>query len=138
MDARPGMIFVDTSFFFAVTEPSDRAHEEAMALLDEINGKPLVTTNHIRGETWTLMNSRSGHATATRFIEAVGASAVIQVNRVDRATEEDAFTWLKQHDERTYSFVDATSFAFMRENRITEALAFDGDFTAAGFVELRS
>ena len=40
-------------------------------------------------------------------------------------------------DERRYSFVDATSFALMRRRRITDALAFDGDFSAAGFVELR-
>jgi predicted nucleic acid-binding protein len=41
------------------------------------------------------------------------------------------------NDERPYSFVDATSFALMRKLRIEEALAFDGDFAAAGFVELR-
>ena len=37
----------------------------------------------------------------------------------------------------THSFVDARSFAVMRRNRIREALAFDGDFTAAGFLEAR-
>jgi predicted nucleic acid-binding protein len=43
-----------------------------------------------------------------------------------------------RHDEREYSFVDATSFAVMRSLRIREALAFDGDFAAAAFVELRA
>ena len=49
-----------------------------------------------------------------------------------------ALRWLRQHDEREYSFVDATSFALMRSLRIREALAFDGDFAAAGFIELRA
>jgi predicted nucleic acid-binding protein len=34
-----------------------------------------------------------------------------------------------------FHFVDAT--AIMRRDRIREALAFDDDFTAAGFVEVR-
>ncbi|MEA1902031.1 MAG: VapC toxin family PIN domain ribonuclease, partial [Actinomycetota bacterium] len=34
-------------------------------------------------------------------------------------------------------FVDATSFQVMINSRIDTALAFDGDFAAAGFVELR-
>jgi predicted nucleic acid-binding protein len=42
------------------------------------------------------------------------------------------------HNERPYSFVDATSFALMRRKRVPEALAFDGDFAAAGFNELRA
>jgi len=45
--------------------------------------------------------------------------------------------WLRQHDEREYSFVDATSFRVMRDRRLREALAFDDDFSAAGFVQLR-
>ncbi|MGH2926619.1 MAG: type II toxin-antitoxin system toxin 23S rRNA-specific endonuclease VapC20, partial [Solirubrobacteraceae bacterium] len=49
-----------------------------------------------------------------------------------------AWEWLRRHDEREYSFVDATSFALMRQLRLREALAFDGDFSAAGFVEVRA
>jgi predicted nucleic acid-binding protein len=46
--------------------------------------------------------------------------------------------WLVQRAEREYSFVDATSFALMRMLRIREALTFDADFAAAGFVALRA
>ncbi|MCY3806044.1 MAG: VapC toxin family PIN domain ribonuclease, partial [bacterium] len=48
-----------------------------------------------------------------------------------------AWDWLRRHDEREYSFVDATSFEVMRTRRLREALAFDNDFTAAGFTEMR-
>ena len=51
--------------------------------------------------------------------------------------EASALRWLRLHDEREYSFVDATSFAVMEGLHVTEAFAFDGDFAAAGFVELR-
>ena len=56
---------------------------------------------------------------------------------MSEALEREAIAWLRRHDERDYSFVDATSFALMRSLRIREALAFDGDFAAAGFTELR-
>ena len=60
------------------------------------------------------------------------------MHRVDRDLEDEAWAWLRLHDERPYSFVDATSFALMRKLRLTDALAFDGGFAAAGFNELRA
>ena len=56
---------------------------------------------------------------------------------MDSAIDERAWDWLARHDERSYSYVDATSFEIMRRERIAEALAFDGDFSVAGFVEVR-
>lgn len=50
------------------------------------------------------------------------------------AVEREAWDWLRDHDERVSSLVDATGFAVMRR-RLHEALTFDGDFAAAGFVE---
>lgn len=45
------------------------------------------------------------------------------------------------HGFRTASFLaparERGSFAVMRHQRLTEALAFDGDFAAAGFIEVR-
>ena len=61
----------------------------------------------------------------------------VSVVLVDDAIDERAWAWLRQHDERSYSYVDATSFEIMRRERLTEALAFDGDFSAAGFIEVR-
>jgi predicted nucleic acid-binding protein len=61
----------------------------------------------------------------------------VQIVHVDEATEAEAWRRLRARGEREYSFVDATSFAVMRRRRIREALAFDGDFNAAGFVEVR-
>jgi predicted nucleic acid-binding protein len=61
----------------------------------------------------------------------------VQVAHIPEEIEAEALRWLRQHDEREYSFVDATSFAYMRARGLEEALAFDGDFAAAGFTELR-
>ena len=97
----------------------------------------LVTSNLVVGETWTFLRSRAGHRHALAWLDVVHGGFDVQVERIDADLEAEAWAWLRVHDERRYSFVDATSFALMRRKRITDALAFDGDFAAAGFNELR-
>lgn len=130
------MRFADTSFWYGLQERRDVRHELARALVERGVGR-VVTTNHVVGETWTLLRRRSGHSAAVGFIDRLTALPDTEVIHVDEALEADAWRWLRSRSEREYSFVDATSFAVMRRRRIREALAFDGDFNAAGFVEVR-
>lgn len=131
------MTFVDTSYWVALRNRRDANHEGAKALLGRLADAALVTSNHVRGETWIYLRRRAGHGSAVGFLDALDQSARVQVVQIDAAQEAEALRWLRRHDEREYSFVDATSFVLMRALRIREALAFDGDFSAAGFVELR-
>jgi predicted nucleic acid-binding protein len=131
------VIFLDTSFLVAYALDRDSRHADAVALGEPFSRSPLVTTTLILGETWTTLRHRLGHARTRGWIDALWALGHVRIERIDRDLEDEAWAWLRQHDERPYSFVDATSFALMRKLRITEALAFDGDFAAAGFVELR-
>mgnify|MGYP000368436533 CR=1 FL=1 len=131
------MIFADTSFWVALQLARDARHEEAVALLRRHASSGLLLSNHVVGETWTFLRRRAGHGAAVRFLDRLGRSGRAAVERVPEELEQEALRWLRRHDEREYSFVDATSFAVMRSRRIREVLAFDGDFAAAGFVELR-
>lgn len=132
------MIFVDTSFWVALRNRRDRHHEQATLLVGEHQADALITTNHVRGETWTYLRRRAGHRSAVGFLEAIERSPRVRLVVVNEAAEAEALRWLRMHDEREYSFVDATSFATMRQLKIRDALAFDGDFAAAGFVERRA
>ncbi|HXV63848.1 MAG TPA: PIN domain-containing protein [Vicinamibacteria bacterium] len=132
------MIFVDTSFWVALRNRRDKDHEQAKRLLRVHADAALVTSNQIRGETWTYLRRKVGHGRAVDFLDAVNRSPRLQLVWVSEDTEAEALRWLRRHDEREYSFVDATSFALMRAHKIREALAFDGDFQAAGFLELRA
>ena len=131
------MIFVDTSFWVAARQHKDAHHAEAIALSERFGGERLVTSNHVRGETWTFLRRKEGHRTAVAFLDALSRTALVEVVFVNETLEEQALRWLRRHDEREYSFVDATSFTLMRSLKIRNALAFDGDFAAAGFTELR-
>lgn len=128
---------MDTSFWVALQLARDERHEQAKQLWAAREARGLVTTNHVLGETWTYLRRRADHRTAVAFIVAAKHSPSVAILHVDGELEAEAWSWLERRDERSYSFVDATSFAVMRRRRLREALAFDGDFSAAGFVEIR-
>jgi len=128
--------FVDTSFWIALLSEEDRHYAAAQNLVRGGAG-PLLTSNHVVGETWTWIRRRFGHPRAVACVRAVRAVPTLTVVHVEPDLEDDAWRWLNRRDEREYSFIDATSFAIMRRRRMREALAFDGDFSAAGFVEVR-
>jgi predicted nucleic acid-binding protein len=128
--------FVDTSFWVGLRFRRDRRHEDARALWEAGTGA-IMTSNLVLGETWTFLRRRAGHRQAVQFLDAATRLPTLTISRVDEGLEAEAWRWLRRHDERPYSFVDATGFALMRRHRLREALAFGDDFAAAGFLELR-
>ncbi len=130
------MIFADTSFWIALALRRHRRHQDAVRLWNQRTGE-VVVTDHILGETWTFLRKRDSHRVAVEAIDRMLATNALTVVPIDAAAETEAWRWLRRHDERRYSFVDACSFATMRRLRIREVLAFDDDFAAAGFTVLR-
>jgi predicted nucleic acid-binding protein len=63
-----------------------------------------------------------------RYRRVRGAELV----RVDESVEEQAWSILESHADKSWSYVDATSFALMERERITEAFAFDHHFAQCG------
>jgi predicted nucleic acid-binding protein len=99
----------------------------------------VLTTNLVVGETWTFLRRKGGHASGVGFLDRVDTLAAegrLVVHRVNEDQEVAAWEWLRRHDDRVYSFIDATSFRVMTDRRLREALAFDQDFAAAGFTEV--
>ncbi len=127
------MIFVDTAFWVAFGDRRESRHNEAVQLMRESATRGMVTTDHVRGETWTTVRKRLGHREAVGFLDLLERTARVRVVFITRELEDDALIWLRRHDERAFSFVDAASFPVMRAMRISEALTFDEDFAAAGF-----
>lgn len=134
------MKFADTGWWVAWAFPSDARHGDALAMLGKLGrGEQILTTNHVVGETWTFLRRRAGHAYGIAYldrVEALQSGRGLVVAHVSEDQERRAVRWLREHDERSYSFVDATSFEVMRQRRLREALAFDSDFAAAGFVHV--
>jgi predicted nucleic acid-binding protein len=134
----PRRIFVDTGAWFAAQVLDDAHHEAAAIALRGLIALPtvLVTTNHVIGETYTLLRVTRGYDACRRFLESLDRTSRIERIFISQDLERRAFAILDRYQDHDFSFVDATSFAFMRAERIGHAFAFDSHFAAAGFVRV--
>jgi uncharacterized protein len=136
----PPRLFVDTGAWFALQVTDDRYHRRAKDTFPELLARfqTLVTTNHVIGETYTLLRTTKGYRQAREFLEILDRSPRLQRYFVTAELERDAVTLLHRYAEHPFSFVDATSFAVMRKERIQYAFAFDAHFATAGFIRIPS
>lgn len=136
------MKFADTGWWVAWGLPGDARHQAALRMLGGLGRtEQVLTTNLVVGESWTFLRRKDSHRSAVALLDRLDQLVEndrLVVHRVTEEQEAAAWEWLRRHDEREYSFVDATSFRVMRDRRLREALAFDQDFAAAGFIEAQS
>jgi predicted nucleic acid-binding protein len=127
-------VFVDTGAFVALRNASEREHRKARRALEALKAQrvSLFTSNYIFAETYTVLLTRVGWSTAVGWGRAFQRGSLIELVRVDEATEGRAWSILEAHDDKTWSYVDATSFALMDEEGVSEAFAFDRDFAQRG------
>ena len=130
-------VFIDTSAWFALESRKDKNHKRASELLPSLaRSRSLITTNHVLGESYTLMCKLLGHDAATGFIRSLNRSRRVEILFTPQELEKKAYQLLARHDGQRFSFADATSFVWMRKLRVREAFTFDQHFAAAGFVAI--
>ena len=125
--------FVDTSALFAVADRSETNHTRATTEWIELlrAGRPLITTNYVLLESYSLVQRRLGiQALAVLAEQIVPPLTVLWLSAEDHAK---ALATVIAANRRHLSIVDCTSFAVMRELKIRRAFAFDEHFREQGF-----
>lgn len=132
-------VFVDTSAWYALMDKDDAHHEAAWAAFPHMleRGRGLTTTNHVVGETYTLIRSSLGYRKAWEFLDLLGQSRRVERLFTPADMESEAYDLLEKYADQDFSFVDATSFAWMRVLKLREAFAFDKHFRVMGFAQPR-
>jgi predicted nucleic acid-binding protein len=127
-------VFVDTSAFVALRNRSEAEHAAArdalVGLLAE--GAALFTSNYVFAETYTALMVRVSRKEAIEWGNRFRRGGAIDLVRLDRPTEERAWEILEQHDDKQWSYVDATSFALIERDGGSAAFAFDTHFLQRG------
>jgi uncharacterized protein len=127
-------VFVDTSAFVALRNSAEAEHEQARSTLTGLiaEGVALFTSNYIFAETYTALMARVGRGEAIEWGRRFRAGGAIDLVHLDRAVEDRAWEILEQHDDKQWSYVDATSFALLERDEEGEAFAFDTRFSQRG------
>jgi predicted nucleic acid-binding protein len=131
-------IFVDTNGFVALGLDVDEHHRDAVSIFGNFakTRQFVVTTNFIVAETHAVMLRRDGRDSALRIIDRINR-AVEHIERVTEADEERAVAILRQYDDKTFSYTDATSFAVMERLKLRDVFTFDRHFEQFGFSPLK-
>jgi hypothetical protein len=130
-------IFVDTSAFYAIEDSSDKNHEKAMSILNDMTeGKMkvtrLYTSNYVFDEALTLLRTQLSHEAAVSWGERIRKSKVIAVLRIDEKDEEEAWRIFRTFKDKDFSFTDCTSFALVKREAIAVSFTFDEHFRQYG------
>jgi predicted nucleic acid-binding protein len=123
-------LFVDTSMWYAAADSSDKSNALAKGILS--GGEPLVTTDHVLIESWTLIHHRLDRRASERFWRALrdGVAAIETVGAADlEAAWQIGLAWRDQD----FSIVDRTSFAVMCRLGIERAASLDDHFAVFRF-----
>ena len=128
-------VFVDTGGWMACADRNDPAHLTCMAARDATleAGRVLITTDFVVDETLTLIRFRLGLAAANARWEQVDGNARLRWERVENDRFERARHLFFQYRDKDLSFTDCTSFAIMRELKLTTVITTDGHFRQVGF-----
>ena len=125
-------VFVDTSGFYALLDPTDAAHEKIAAafIQAEKDGWRLITTNYVVHESWAIIQHRLGWKALEAFLDVVLPPCEIEY------VAESLFTIgavrCRQARQRKLSLSDCISLEFIRQKRIVFAIAEDQHFWKEG------
>ena len=126
-------VFIDTSAFLAILNPTDTNHTAATAawadLLQPQNLR--VVTNYVLLETVSLAQRRHGLSSAQGF--QLSAVPVLTIHWVDADIHAAGIVALLAANRRQLSLVDCTSFHVMRQLGIDTVFAFDQQFAEQRF-----
>jgi len=128
-------VFVDTGGWMACADRADPAHAACSAARDTAleTGRILITTDFVVDETLTLIRFRLGLAAAHAWWQQIDGSARLRWERVENDRFERARHLFFQYRDKDLSFTDCTSFAVMRELKVTTVLTTVSHFRQVGF-----
>jgi predicted nucleic acid-binding protein len=126
-------VFVDTGGWFAYFVRRDPDHPAAVAWMRQ-NRQPLLTTDYVIDELFTLLKLRESHRVAVAAGVALLDRSVTHLEKILEPDFRAAWEVFQQFNDKGWSFTDCTSRVVMQRLGVTHAFAFDRHFEEFGTV----
>jgi len=125
------MIFVDTAYLLALSQPADALHRRARTWADAI-AERLLTTEHVLWETVNALSKPPDRAKAHLLLAHVRSTAGWEVVNATTELFEAGMQLHRERRDKSWSLTDCVSFVVMERRGITRALTSDHHFKQAG------
>jgi len=126
-------VFVDTGAWFAYFVRRDPDHNSARNWVSA-NESPLVTSDYILDELFTLLKIRESHVVAVAAGKVLTEDKICRVIKVSFEDFSHAWAIFVQFSDKGWSFTDCTSKVIMERLNISTAFSFDEHFEQFGSI----
>lgn len=124
-------LFADTSFYIALLDPRDVAHDFAVAWSER--SFRVVSTEFVVMELGSFFSRRMHRRLFGQLFQRVQGDPGTKVVPASRVLVSAGARLFMEHEDKEWSLTDCTSFATMRQRRLEDALTVDHHFEQAGF-----
>jgi|SRR5205085_6338013 len=129
-------VFVDTSFWVALINPTDQLHAKAMEVRRQLAGARFITSELVLVEVLNYFASLRSRPLAAATLRDVIEDQNIEVVPYTRDVFLGGLALYEARADKGYSLTDCISMLAMRERGIGEVLTHDHHFEQEGFTIL--
>jgi len=125
-------VFADTSYYMALFNQDEIAHERALEFSRQ-TALPVVLTDFILLELANALSRRESRRKFVELLSYLRSNPVCRIVPVSKPLFEAGLLLYAQRQDKDWSLTDCISFVVMKRLRLTEALTADRHFEQAGF-----
>lgn len=125
-------VFADSFYFFAIINPKDAAHRQAMEF-SETQDVPTITTAWVLTELADGLSHSSNRRAFSVILNQFRAGTFDTIVPASQELFDKGVELYDARLDKAWSLTDCISFVVMREHGLSDALTGDRHFEQAGF-----
>jgi len=127
-------IFFDSSAFFILLSEGHISRSLVLTYIE--TARKIIITNFIYDETLTLIRMKMGISKSIELQKYLKNNEMVEIEEVtfkDMALADEIFS---KYKDKSYSYTDCTSFAFLKKMKVSTVLTTDKHFKQVGVKNL--